>query len=504
MSSFSATVLQEPHLIFGYNQLAAEPHDGLTIFGPYDSDAHSHPKNLSYAVISTTSGRKKIDSFLQKLKQPIQTTDMANNALWPLFPGFENIFSTLLPSGASCYMTIEMAPISVALKKADRFQRVGEVVEMYFKQVKKISSLDERIDLIYCVVPDEVFRDCRPESRVLNPTGKSPSKKEVYQRKYQGSLFLDYNPDYYFYFPDFRRQMKARSMEYGIPIQIIRESTLAITKEEKEDAFRKYKRQLTPLSDRAWNISTASYYKIGGKPWQLADARDGVCYIGLTYKIADTDDNNRTSACCAAQLFLKDGDGVVFKSDEGIIYSPEKKMFHMSRDGAKKIIFSVLSEYYSLGKPPLKEIFIHCSSEFSEEEYLGFQEVCPKGAKVVAVRVKKERFFRAYRKETRPVVRGTFVKESERSGYLWCSGFKYDLQTYDGTECPVPLRVTVQYGDADIETIAKDILSLSKLNYNTCKHSMSYPVTIGFASAVGEILISNNNPSPRPQFKYYI
>ena len=26
------------------------------------------------------------------------------------------------------------------------------------------------------------------------------------------------------------------------------------------------------------------YYKAGGRPWQLADVRPGVCYVGLVYK----------------------------------------------------------------------------------------------------------------------------------------------------------------------------------------------------------------------------
>ena len=31
----------------------------------------------------------------------------------------------------------------------------------------------------------------------------------------------------------------------------------------------------------AWKLGTGAYYKAGGKPWQLADVRPGVCYVGL-------------------------------------------------------------------------------------------------------------------------------------------------------------------------------------------------------------------------------
>lgn len=102
------------------------------------------------------------------------------------------------------------------------------------------------------------------------------------------------------------------------------------------------------------------------------------------------------------------------------------------------------------------------------------------------------------------VFRGTFWKVNEKSCYLWGSGFKPDIATYDGTELPVPLRIDILQGDSDIEQVAIDVLGLTKLNYNACKFSESEPVTIAFSDAVGEILISNPGTKPHPQFKFYI
>jgi hypothetical protein len=45
------------------------------------------------------------------------------------------------------------------------------------------------------------------------------------------------------------------------------------------------------------------YYKACGKPWKVADAREGVCYIGIAYQQSDADPKSR-SACCAAQMFI--------------------------------------------------------------------------------------------------------------------------------------------------------------------------------------------------------
>ena len=103
------------------------------------------------------------------------------------------------------------------------------------------------------------------------------------------------------------------------------------------------------------------------------------------------------------------------------------------------------------------------------------------------------------------MIRGTVLVLNDKSAYLWTSGFKPELLTYDGWEVPTPLRIDIQHGEADIVQVATDILSLTKLDYNACKLGDSQPVTVGFSDAVGEILVSNPDiKNRRPQFKFYI
>ena len=287
-------------------------------------------------------------------------------------------------------------------------------------------------------------------------------------------------------------------MELEIPIQIIRESTLRLAAAEQRFGVR----QLTPLSDRAWNLSTALYYKAGGKPWKLGGVRDGVCYVGVSFKNTETTHN----ACSAAQMFLNDGDGVVFLGDEGRWYSERKGEYHLDRPSARRLLTGVLSTYQSLHGKKLTEIFLHCRSTVNEEEFEGYQAACPEGVKLVAVRVAPERLgLRLYRAGTRPVLRGTFWQVTPKRGFLWGSGFKPRLRTYDGSEVPQPLCIDIQHGEADVNQVAKDIFGLTKLNYNNCKLGENQPVTIRFSSEVGEILVSNRTvKNHKPNFKYYI
>jgi hypothetical protein len=317
-------------------------------------------------------------------------------------------------------------------------------------------------------------------------------------RSQMQDFFESYEPKQYTYSIDFRRQIKARVMELEIPIQIIRESTLRLVSAKQRLGVR----QLTPLSDRAWNLSTALYYKAGGKPWKLSGVREGVSYVGVSFKNTDNEQN----ACSAAQMFLNDGDGVVFLGDEGRWYSEKKGDYHLNRESAKRLLSGVLQTYESLHGKKLMEVFLHCRSTVNDEEFEGYKLACPDCVRLIAVRVAPERLgLRLYRAGTRPVVRGTFWQISQKRGFLWGSGFKPRLRTYDGSEVPQPLCIDIQHGEADVAQVASDILALTKLNYNSCKLGETQPVTIHFSSAVGEILVSNRLvKNHKPNFKYYI
>ena len=70
---------------------------------------------------------------------------------------------------------------------------------------------------------------------------------------------------------------------------------------------------------------------------------------------------------------------------------------------------------------------------------------------------------------------------------------------------PNPLYIEISKGNATIEQVLKDILALTKLNYNACIYGDGEPVTLRFANNIGEILTSSADiKSPPLAFKYYI
>jgi len=126
----------------------------------------------------------------------------------------------------------------------------------------------------------------------------------------------------YEYELNFHNQLKARVMDAGQVIQVVKEVTL-------DPPTEKAKARMQDPATIAWNLSTTSFYKIGGRPWRLADLRDGVCYVGLVYKRIDRP-SGHDNACCGAQMFLGSETGSSSGS-RGPWYSETSDAFHLDR-----------------------------------------------------------------------------------------------------------------------------------------------------------------------------
>jgi hypothetical protein len=499
-----ASIFDEPLLEFAHGQKVQDPHDGLSVFGPYDIGRPSKPKSINWGLVATSAGREKIMDWIRQLQNPIYPGKNRRGVdldprLWPLFPGFDAAFDCSFSAQPTWYKELDEKRLVELCSNLDSKKRAFDAVEEYLTAIRLTEKKDEAFDVILCILPDFVRETCRPNAVIADGIGIRVSRREQQARGGgQTDMFEQYDPSIYCYSEDFRRQLKARCMEHKVPIQIVQERTITPVAPDQKSV-------VSPPSDVAWNLSNTLYYKAGGKPWKLAAARPGVCYIGIAFRKIDPTSNSRT-ACCAAQMFLDSGDGVVFLGESGAWYSPKNRQFHLSEQAAERLLAGVLKEYIELDGQPLSEIFLHSRSGISADEFHGYEKACPRDVKLVAVRVKKEfEAMKLFREGSYPIVRGTFWRLSDQTGYLFASGVVPRLGTYPGTESPVPLRIDVQHGTADITQVAKDIFALTKLNYNACKIGDSEPVTVGFSSTVGEILVSNPTVAFRsPKFKFYI
>ncbi len=497
--------IPEPLLLFRHKQAMEDPRDGLTLFGPLDE---GKPYGIKAGVIGTTAGVDLFKRWVEWVQRPVFTRPPVLGR--PPFPGFETVFRTRWNVKPVLTLTVKDHEIDEFLYLDEPHQRVYGTVGVFSKRIQDAKrEEEEQPELWFVVVPDRVWKYCRPKSVVepavrqeaLKAFKKPGTAREFYHKK---SLFPEMEEDAtpYVYEGQFHNQLKARLLDDMVLTQIVRESTIMNIGNPGDPGVDP--RQTVRQSEIAWNLCTAIFYKAGGRPWKVANIREGVCYLGLVFKKDDTTTSTR-NACCAAQMFLDSGDGVVFKGALGPWYNEETGDFHLTYNAAKTLGELAIKSYRKrVGQAP-KEVFIHGRIRFEENEWLGFKDAVGKGTNISGVRIREEKNLKLYRKGQNPILRGLANIRSERSAHLWTRGWTPRIQTYPGREVPNPLLVEVNKGNAPIEVVLRDILALTKLNYNTCIYGDGTPITLKFANAIGEILTAGpiKEVPPLP-FGHYI
>ena len=244
----------------------------------------------------------------------------------------------------------------------------------------------------------------------------------------------------------------------------------------------------------------------------MGDIREGVCYIGLVFKNI-TSDKTKNNVCSAAQMFLKDGDGSVFRGNIGLWESDKPYEYHLDAASAEELIGMALDDYKEKWSKYPNELFIHSKTYFNDAEWGGFvQAVETRQAETLlsGIMIKDLNELKLYRlaknqESNYGVLRGTALIVEDKEAYLCTKGFIPRLNTSNSVEMPRNLRIKIIRGTADIEVVLRDILALTKLNYNSSIYGDGIPVTLKFSNKIGSILTSTTEwKVDTRQFMYYI
>lgn len=502
--------LHEPFLLFNYNQKATDPRDGLTLFGPYNKNRIN---NFTIGIIGTENGIRRMKKWISKFLCPI--FPVKKDCARPFYPGFEAVFGVTINLNSTVELKINEEKLEEYYRYTDSNIRVAHMVDLYINRIIESEKNDDRppVNLWFVVIPDNIYLTGRIKSKGVGEAIKI-GIRDKFSRENAG-LFDDIDPEYarlkecYKYENHFHNQLKLKLLKHGILTQIIRESTIAYKEDEFLNKSRLPKRDLSIMeTDIAWNIAASVYYKIGGLPWKLGSIRKNVCYIGIVFKIDERNKNSKY-ACCAAQMFLDSGDGMVFKGAVGPWYNTETEEYHLTKEAANDLLSKAISSFKNTNDNLPEEIFIHGRTQFDEEEWSGFCEAVENfDIKLIGVTIKDEKTFKLYRDKNFPILRGSYYIKNRTQAFLWTKGFIPRLQQPLGMETPNPLTIKVTQGKGvvPIEVICRDVLALTKLNYNSCKFCDGMPVTLKFANVIGEILTAGpiDDLKLALPFKYYI
>lgn len=491
----------EPRLLFAHGQKLIDPKDGLMLFGPPEK-----PTGTRFGVIGTKEGIRQLTAWCEKIRRAVPAEAGINSSV--AFPGFETVFRTDWNPTPRVTLTVDEKELSAKVHNLDAYQRVYDTVSLFADPIKRfVEEEDPKVAFWFVVIPEEVWKLCRPESTVTRKDGVKPDVQLRHSKALElldaRDLFEEVNiaAEKHLFENHFHNQLKARLLSCEAVTQIVRQTTLA--PQEYLNKKGKPKRRLQDDATVAWNLTSAIYYKAGAKPWTLADIRDGVCYIGLVFKHTHNPKDPK-EACCGAQMFLHTGEGIIFKGAVGSWETEKAGDFHLNEEKAEEIVRDCIEAYKKWHDAPPKELFIHGKTRFNKEEIDGFR----KGAgdvEVTGIQIQRPNDLKLFREGRRAVLRDVALKIDKRNAFVWTSGYVPKLLTYPGREVPSPLKVKIVFGKTVMEQVIADIIALTKVNFNTCIFGDGIPVTLRFAEDVGEILTAIPELKPKPLlFRHFI
>ncbi|MCE9652100.1 MAG: hypothetical protein K8Q89_03450 [Nitrosarchaeum sp.] len=506
---FQSWFIPEPLLVFGNGKTHIDPKIGLTLYGPLRTDPKiPTPTSISVGIIGTGETIGYAKTFLQNLMKKIPSSN-DNPFHHPPFPGFQDAFSCILTLSDDFNETITTFDVTRAIEQPIFEQRVEHAVKLFLDKIENISERVPRPNVVVCALPQNIVDTCvvkRTSSGIVK-TKKQPKRGDLAETlKHhiaENQTFLDnfkaealkiIEKDVQV--TNFWRALKAGSMSFGMPTQIVWPST---TKPKKENE----KQDRQDPATIAWNFSVALHYKGSGFPWTMTRMKQGTCYVGITFFKDLTDDENRMRTSMA-QVFTYTGEGLVIRGDRFEWNTFQDRSPHLDEKGAEELLKKAIELYTNrIGQSPLR-VVVHKSSKYWDDEKKGFENAL-KEIKMHDLVAIGERDIRFFRYGQFPPLRGTVIQLGKTNYLLYTRGFTPYLRTYPGAHVPLPLDILEHHGDSPRDVILTEILALSKMNWNSAEFSLAKPITLLFSKRVGEIMASlPDSMNPRHEYLYYM
>lgn len=487
---------KEPKLKFGGNNLHSDPMAGLALYGPFKSD---NARSLTMGIIGTRDSVSQSILFLKALMNEIPANEKEPN-LFPKYPGLPKAFNTRLEIPESLIEIIGSDEVKNTIMPPNPYDRVIRAADVYLKRLESLRSSEPHPDVVICSIPVDFEDNCWSSGTDYK---SKKEKKEIRARKKLsegGQLFLeDFDEEIIPVIEnigastDLHSRIKAGAMEKGVKTQLILESSMSGQKTTE------------PLCTFAWNLSLALFYKANGFPWKLSNTSENDCFVGISF-YRERSDTEVSMGTTIAQLFDKTWEGLIIKAGKAEVSNGDRneKSPHLSLDNSINLGKQILGVYEMRSMSPPERIVFHKTSKFWDSEVEGLRIGLGKNIKVDFVAIERGDL-RLVRDGQYPPVRGTCLQLSPDDYLVYTMGYIPYLGTYPGHHIPQPLHIIQHIGDATPQKICNEILSLTKMNWNTAHFCSGVPITINIARKVSSVIKEvPEGTSIEPSYRYYM
>lgn len=483
--------IDEPKLEFGKGTHVC-PRAGIADFGVYDTKLSDRREKIFVGAVGTNETLEKLGDWLNKCSEYIPAKpDAAQPNLFPAFCGFnlETGFKAEFAQDTRILRPLKNSAVEKILKISDWNKRVESAVELYYKQIKFLAQ-NRTVDVIVCIIPDALYDLISKEQDL--PLEETLEKERTVDDDLIDVEDLEETEEDDALEINFRRALKAKSMHLAVPLQLVREISFEpVVKEQQDEAT------------KAWNFSTALYYKANRQtvPWKLVtdSNKPSACFVGISfYRSRD----KKTYNTSLAQVFDELGNGVILRGTPVEIDKRDRKP-HLSEDQSYALLKKALEEYIDAMNTVPGRLVLHKSSNFNDEELRGFKRATED------MRVQSVDFitimdsdFRLFRKGIYPPYRGSHIELDKKTHLLYTRGSVKYYRTQTSLYIPQPLEIRIVESDESANTICSEILGLTKMNWNNTQFDGKYPITIACSRKVGEVMKYLTNKDAEPQISY--
>ena len=476
--------IEEPELEFGGGMRHVDVRFGLIDNGPFDAGLETRPSEVRVAIIGSAETLDLAATWLERCQAGIEAKSSKQPNLFPSFPGRG-----------------EDGAFRCAFSTPDSLQRT--LAEKALKDVLEHPSQPEIVRAAVGLIADEVkdLADGTPPSVILIALPiELITAVYVLSDKVDGAdeAFDDHTRPI-----NFHGALKAACMRYRTPIQVVWPSTLDASAKIPRKIKKERNIRVQDDATRAWNLTTALYYKAGGLPWRLKrDPRElRTSYVGVSfYRTAD----GEAVQTSTAQMFDERGEGLILRGGRAAENSEDRSP-HLSAENAFDLLSRSLKTFRRQHGHYPARVVMHKTSNFNPDEIDGFNQALDElDIDYGDYLYMAKSFIRLYRPGLYPPLRGTLIRFDPAQAALYTKGSVEFFRTYPGLYVPKPVLLRAQRLGQPMTHIAEETLALSKMNWNNTQFDGGMPVTIVAAQQVGEILKYVEGDHFAPRYSFYM
>ena len=448
---YSGIYITEPNLDF-WGKVSksmvkeTNPMRGLLQNYPYDYEFHSNFKtNVRLGVICPNSYTSQFKEFLNGLNGRLSV--LGTDYVQP-YLGFEQIYSTSLDIPATnsnlWVKCNDVQPDSVSL------------VQNICKFAHKLANNNP--DIIIVIFIPGIWKQHR-------------------SFKKHGETF------------DLHSYIKAYAAQNGFTTQLVEEKTIS---------------NINMKNQIYWWLSLALFVKSMRTPWALSDLDPDTAYAGIGYSVKKDGGGKTNIVVGCSHIYNSKGQGLRYKLSK--IDNPildRKNNPYLSYEEAYKLGVSVQELFVkSMDKMP-KRVVIHKRTPFKDEEIKGITDALShagiKDIDLVTITMEDTiKCIDQYLQQGHPVnarfpvLRGICFAVSKYEFLLWTHGTIDSIKSnksyfQGGRGIPSPLRITKYHGNGSIQTIAREILGFTKMNWNSFNFYTKFPATIDTSNTLAQV-----------------